>query len=152
MRGKMQKPHHGQRTQRGTSMIEVLVAFLVLSFGLVGLTALQTRTITSSSSATAQATMVQILGSYAETTRATGHTTSTTGSGGNCTTATATARSLDTATRIYLDTFMSSCDPLSTATSAGTNCNQTMATKAILNCPEPKSGTSFNLWYATFII
>jgi hypothetical protein len=116
------------------------------------LTALQTRAITSSSSATAQATMVQILGSYAETMRATVHRLATTPGLGDCTTAAATARSLHNANRIYLKTFMSSCSPLSTTTAFGQMCNKSAATKAILSCPEPKSGTTLNLWYASQII
>lgn len=141
----MCKALHRRHTQRGTSMIEVLVAFLVLSFGLVGLTALQTRTITSSSSATAQATMVQILGSYAETRRATPNLLINRrgcikGSGAN----------VIEAIKGEVPTWLASCTianpPLRQATPA---CDMQSITTWKLTCTEGKSQESITLWYSS---
>jgi type IV pilus assembly protein PilV len=141
----MQKPHHGQRTQRGTSMIEVLVAFLVLSFGLVGLTALQTRAITSSSSATAQATMVQILGSYAETRRATPNLLEV--EGGVC--YSGSGADVIEAIKSEVPTWLASCniaDPLRIAMDM---CDKQAITTWKLTCTEEKSRESITLWYSS---
>ena len=139
----MRKALHRRYTQRGTSMIEVLVAFLVLSFGLVGLTALQTRVITSSSSATAQATMVQILGSYAETRRATPNLLlerdCNTGSGAD----------VIEAIKGDVSTWLASCtiaDPLRQYTDI---CDKQSITTWKRTCTEGKSQESITLWYSS---
>jgi Tfp pilus assembly protein PilV len=141
----MCKALHRRHTQRGTSMIEVLVAFLVLSFGLVGLTALQTRTITSSSSATAQATMVQILGSYAETRRATPNLLIEYRRG--CIEGSGAA--VIEAIRGEVPTWLASCtiaDPFRQPT---TECDRQSITTWKLTCTEGKSQESITLWYSS---
>jgi type II secretory pathway pseudopilin PulG len=58
-----------QRTicpQRGTTMIEVMVAALVLSAGLLGLAAMQTRALKTASGLATQQVMVQTLSAYNE--------------------------------------------------------------------------------------
>ena len=52
--------------QRGTTMIEIMVAGLVLSVGLLGLAAMQTRAIKTASGLATQQTMVQALGAFGE--------------------------------------------------------------------------------------
>lgn len=52
--------------QRGTTMIEVLVAGLVLSAGLVGLAAMQTTAIKTASGLATQQAMVQVLDAFSE--------------------------------------------------------------------------------------
>lgn len=139
----MRKALHGRYTQRGTSMIEVLVAFLVLSFGLVGLTALQTRVITSSSSATAQATMVQILGSYAETRRATPNLLVER----DCNTS--SGADVIEAIKGDVSTWLASCtiaDPLRQVTDI---CDKQSITTWKLTCTEGKSQESITLWYSS---
>ena len=141
----MRKALHRRYTQRGTSMIEVLVAFLVLSFGLVGLTALQTRVITSSSSATAQATMVQILGSYAETRRATPNLLEATGRACN----TGSGADVIEAIKSDVSTWLASCtiaDPLRQVTDI---CDKQSITTWKLTCTEGKSQESITLWYSS---
>ena len=55
-----------QRQQRGTTMIEVMVAGLVLSAGLLGLAAMQTQALKTASGLATQQTMVQALGAFSE--------------------------------------------------------------------------------------
>lgn len=55
----MSRKQSWRQHQRGTSMVEVLVAVLVLSFGLVGISALQVRAIMNSSSAVVRGNVVQ---------------------------------------------------------------------------------------------
>ena len=55
-----------QRQQRGTTMIEVMVAALVLSAGLLGLAAMQTRALKTASGLATQQVMVQTLSAYNE--------------------------------------------------------------------------------------
>lgn len=60
---------HHRRTnapQRGTTMIEIMVAGLVLSAGLLGLAAMQTRALKTASGLATQQTMVQALGAFGE--------------------------------------------------------------------------------------
>ena len=52
--------------QRGTTMIEIMVAGLVLSVGLLGLAAMQTKAIKTASGLATQQTMVQALGAFGE--------------------------------------------------------------------------------------
>jgi len=52
--------------QGGTTMIEVLVASLVLSIGLMGLAAMQTKAIQTASGLATQQVIVQSLGAYGE--------------------------------------------------------------------------------------
>jgi len=52
--------------QRGTTMIEVMVAALVLSVGLLGLTAMQTKALKTASGLATQQVMVQTLSAYNE--------------------------------------------------------------------------------------
>ena len=52
--------------QRGTTMIEILVAGLVLSAGLLGLAAMQTKAIKTASGLATQQIMVQALGAFGE--------------------------------------------------------------------------------------
>lgn len=52
--------------QRGTTMIEVMVAALVLSAGLLGLAAMQTKALKTASGLSTQQTMVQALGAFGE--------------------------------------------------------------------------------------
>ena len=52
--------------QRGTTMIEVMVAALVLSAGLLGLAAMQTQALKTASGLATQQTMVQALGAFSE--------------------------------------------------------------------------------------
>ncbi len=52
--------------QRGTTMIEVMVAALVLSAGLLGLAAMQTKALKTASGLATQQTMVQALGAFSE--------------------------------------------------------------------------------------
>ena len=54
------------RQQRGTTMIEVMVAGLVLSAGLLGLAAMQTQALKTASGLATQQTMVQALGAFSE--------------------------------------------------------------------------------------
>ena len=61
-------PHH-RRTicqQRGTTMIEVMVAGLVLSAGLLGLAAMHTQALKTSSGLATQQAMVRALGAFGE--------------------------------------------------------------------------------------
>lgn len=60
------RPSTRSRGQRGVSMIEVMVSCLVLSAGLAVIAAMQTRAITRSSNAAAQATIAQALWSFGE--------------------------------------------------------------------------------------
>ena len=71
----MSKPpvlQHHRRTvcqqgqQRGTTMIEVMVAALVLSAGLLGLAAMQTTALKTASGLATQQSMVQALGAFGE--------------------------------------------------------------------------------------
>ena len=68
----MSKPavlQHRRRTnvqQRGTTMIEIMVAGLVLSAGLLGLAAMQTKALKTASGLATQQTMVQALGAFGE--------------------------------------------------------------------------------------
>jgi len=55
-----------QRQQRGTTMIEVMVAALVLSAGLLGLAAMQTQALKTASGLATQQAMVQALGAFSE--------------------------------------------------------------------------------------
>ena len=55
-----------QRQQRGTTMIEVMVAGLVLSAGLLGLAAMQTQALKTASGLATQQNMVQALGAFSE--------------------------------------------------------------------------------------
>jgi type II secretory pathway pseudopilin PulG len=52
--------------QRGTTMIEIMVAALVLSAGLLGLAAMQTQALKTASGLATQQVMVQALGAYSE--------------------------------------------------------------------------------------
>ena len=52
--------------QRGTTMIEVMVAALVLSAGLLGLAAMQTQALKTALGLATQQTMVQALGAFSE--------------------------------------------------------------------------------------
>ncbi|NBW24182.1 MAG: prepilin-type N-terminal cleavage/methylation domain-containing protein [Betaproteobacteria bacterium] len=52
--------------QRGTTMIEVLVAVLVLSVGLLGLAAMQTKALKTASGLATQQVIVQSLGAFSE--------------------------------------------------------------------------------------
>jgi hypothetical protein len=52
--------------QRGTTMIEVLMAGLVLSAGLLGLAAMQTKALKTASGLATQQVMVQALGAFSE--------------------------------------------------------------------------------------
>ena len=52
--------------QRGTTMIEIMVAALVLSAGLLGLAAMQTKALKTASGLATQQTMVQALGAFGE--------------------------------------------------------------------------------------
>jgi len=58
------------RKQLGTSMVEVLVAVLVLSFGLVGISALQARAIKNSGSAVVRGDLSQLSVALGESLRA----------------------------------------------------------------------------------
>ena len=61
-------PRH-QRTicqQRGTTMIEIMVAGLVLSAGLLGLAAMQTKALKTANGLATQQAMVQALGAFGE--------------------------------------------------------------------------------------
>ena len=68
----MSKPpvlqRHRRKTgkQSGTTMIEVMVAGLVLSAGLLGLAAMQTQALKTASGLATQQTMVQALGAFSE--------------------------------------------------------------------------------------
>ena len=68
----MSKPpvlqRHRRKTgkQSGTTMIEVMVAGLVLSAGLLGLAAMQTRALKTASGLATQQAMVQALGAFSE--------------------------------------------------------------------------------------
>jgi type IV pilus assembly protein PilV len=55
-----------QRQQSGTTMIEVMVAALVLSAGLLGMAAMQTKALKTASGLATQQTMVQALGAFSE--------------------------------------------------------------------------------------
>ena len=55
-----------QRQQRGTTMIEVMVAAWVLSAGLLGLAAMQTQALKTASGLATQQVMVQALGGFNE--------------------------------------------------------------------------------------
>lgn len=55
-----------QGQQRGTTMIEVMVAALVLSAGLLGLAAMQTTALKTASGLATQQSMVQALGAFGE--------------------------------------------------------------------------------------
>jgi type II secretory pathway pseudopilin PulG len=55
-----------QGQQRGTTMIEVMVAALVLSAGLLGMAAMQTQALKTASGLATQQTMVQALGAFSE--------------------------------------------------------------------------------------
>ena len=72
-----------QRQQRGTTMIEVMVAALVLSAGLLGLAAMQTRAIQTASGLATQQVMVQTLGAYNEARLSTPNTSISGGQGRN---------------------------------------------------------------------
>jgi type II secretory pathway pseudopilin PulG len=52
--------------QRGTTMIEIMVAALVLSAGLLGLAAMQTKALKTASGLATQQAMVQALGAFGE--------------------------------------------------------------------------------------
>ena len=52
--------------QRGTTMIEIMVAALVLSAGLLGLAAMQTKALKTASGLATQQSMVQALGAFGE--------------------------------------------------------------------------------------
>jgi len=68
----MSKPpvlqRHRRKTgnQSGTTMIEIMVAALVLSAGLLGLAAMQTQALKTASGLATQQTMVQALGAFGE--------------------------------------------------------------------------------------
>ena len=68
----MSKPavlQHHRRThvqQRGTTMIEIMVAGLVLSAGLLGLAAMQTKALKTASGLATQQNMVHALGAFGE--------------------------------------------------------------------------------------
>ena len=68
----MSKPvvlQHHRRThvqQRGTTMIEIMVAGLVLSAGLLGLAAMQTKALKTASGLATQQNMVHALGAFSE--------------------------------------------------------------------------------------
>lgn len=68
----MSKPavlQHHRRTnvqQRGTTMIEIMVAGLVLSAGLLGLAAMQTQALKTASGLATQQNMVHALGAFSE--------------------------------------------------------------------------------------
>ena len=55
-----------QRQQRGTTMIEVMVAGLVLSAGLLGLAAMQTQALKTASGLATQQVIFQAMGAYSE--------------------------------------------------------------------------------------
>jgi Tfp pilus assembly protein PilV len=55
-----------QHQQRGTTMIEVMVAALVLSAGLLGLAAMQTKALKTASGLATQQVIFQALGAYSE--------------------------------------------------------------------------------------
>ena len=55
-----------QRQQRGTTMIEVMVAALVLSAGLLGLAAMQTQALKTASGLATQQVIFQAMGAYSE--------------------------------------------------------------------------------------
>jgi len=55
-----------QRQQRGTTMIEIMLAALVLSAGLLGLAAMQTQALKTASGLATQQAMVQALGAFGE--------------------------------------------------------------------------------------
>jgi len=57
---------HKNLDQAGTTMIEVLVAVLVLSVGLLGLAAMQTKALKTASGLATQQVMVQALGAFSE--------------------------------------------------------------------------------------
>ena len=61
-------PRHRRKVvpQRGTTMIEIMVAGLVLSVGLLGLAAMQTKALKTASGLATQQTMVQALGAFGE--------------------------------------------------------------------------------------
>jgi type II secretory pathway pseudopilin PulG len=62
----LQRRRRTSRQQRGTTMIEVMVAALVLSAGLLGLAAMQTRALKTASGLATQQSMVQALGAFSE--------------------------------------------------------------------------------------
>jgi type II secretory pathway pseudopilin PulG len=62
----LQRRRRTSRRQRGTTMIEIMVAALVLSAGLLGLAAMQTRALKTASGLATQQTMVQALGAFSE--------------------------------------------------------------------------------------
>ena len=66
----MSRKQGWRQHQRGASMVEVLVAVLVLSFGLVGISALQARAIKNSSSAVVRGDLAQLSVAFGESLRA----------------------------------------------------------------------------------
>ena len=62
----LQRHRRNLARQRGTTMIEVMVAALVLSAGLMGLAAMQTKAIKTANGLATQQAMVQALGAFSE--------------------------------------------------------------------------------------
>jgi len=62
----LQRARRSVGNQKGTTMIEVMVAALVLSAGLLGLAAMQTKAIQTASGLATQQVMVQTLSAYNE--------------------------------------------------------------------------------------
>ena len=62
----LRRDPRGIGKQGGTTMMEVMVATLVLSAGLLGLAAMQTRAIQTASGLATQQVMAQVLGAYGE--------------------------------------------------------------------------------------
>jgi hypothetical protein len=62
----LRRDPRGIGKQGGTTMMEVMVATLVLSAGLLGLAAMQTRAIQTASGLATQQVMSQVLGAYGE--------------------------------------------------------------------------------------
>jgi type II secretory pathway pseudopilin PulG len=62
----LQRHRYKTGKQSGTTMIEVMVAALVLSAGLLGMAAMQTQALKTASGLATQQTMVQALGAFSE--------------------------------------------------------------------------------------
>ena len=95
-------PHPQRRAQRGVSLIDALIAIAILSFGLIGMTRMQGRMVSSATDAQLRTTAVQLADELlntvlVDTANAACYTVPQSGA---CGSATATGRAADWASRV----------------------------------------------------